>query len=536
MIRIQQIRLPVEHTEEQLLQAVKKALSLRHTSPQIEERLHQYVIVRQSIDARDKGNLRYIYTIDVPLPEENRILRECRNKNITIASRQKYQAPTGKPEQLPPIIVGTGPAGLFCGLLLARAGWKPVLIERGQAIEDRVKTVEEFWKTGILKEDSNVQFGEGGAGTFSDGKLNTGVKDKRGRNRFVLETFVEYGAPEEILYQNKPHIGTDRLRSIIPNMRQAILNAGGQIRFETKLTDLMIEKGRIVGIEVNGRERLPCRKLILALGHSARDTFSMLYHKGIPMSRKPFAIGLRAEHPAAMIHQAQYGTGMAAKLLPPADYKLVHHCKNGRGVYSFCMCPGGFVVNASSEQGYLAVNGMSNYGRNAPNSNSAIVVTVGPDDFPGSDPLAGMEFQRYWEERAYQAGNGQIPIQLLEDMKMHRPSKGLGEILPCCKGAYTLTDLHGCLPKAVMEGILEGMAAFGRKIEGFDRPDTLLSGVETRTSSPVRILRKENLQCSIDGVYPCGEGAGYAGGITSAAMDGIRAAEAVMAGEERRGQ
>lgn len=528
MIRIQQLKISVGHTKEQLMDAIKKSLKWKQPSIELEKKLLEYRIVKQSIDAREKNNLRYIYTVDVSLPQEEKIVRRSKNKNVSIVTEKNYHLPHGKEMEQPPVIVGTGPAGLFCGLLLARSGCHPILIERGEPVENRVRSIEQFWKTNVLQEDSNVQFGEGGAGTFSDGKLNTGVKDKFGRNRFVLETFVEYGAPPEILYQNKPHIGTDKLREVIRNMRQAIVDLGGQVRFETKLTDIFIEKGTVTGIEVNGQEHIRCNRVVLALGHSARDTFFMLYQKGIAMIQKSFAIGLRVEHPAAMIHSAQYGMSKEAGLLPTADYKLVHHSRSGRGVYSFCMCPGGFVVNASSEKGRLVVNGMSNYRRDEINSNSAIVVTIDPKDFQDTHPLAGIGFQRLWEEKAYEAGRGNIPVQLLEDLRNNRESRQLGDVVPNCKGNYILTDLHGCLPEEVLNDILEGMEAFGKKIKGFDRPDAIFSGVETRTSSPVRMPRDEKFQCNIQGIYPCGEGAGYAGGITSAAIDGIKVAEAII--------
>lgn len=528
MIRIQQLKVPVGDGREQLLQKIKKALLLKHVSIDIEKALSQFCIVKQSIDARDKSNLYYIYTVDVSLPNEASIVNRTKNKNVSIVSERPYHFRKGKPKEQPPVVVGTGPAGLFCGLMLARSGYQPILIERGEPVEQRVKSIEHFWETNILQENSNVQFGEGGAGTFSDGKLNTGVKDKFGRNRFVLETFVEYGAPQEILYRNKPHIGTDHLRHVIQNIRQAIIDLGGQVRFGTMLTDIHIENNQLVSIEVNNSEVIVCDQLVLALGHSARDTFSMLYSKGIDMSQKSFAIGIRVEHPATMIHESQYGNSKQAYLLPAADYKLTHRCKNGRGVYSFCMCPGGFVVNASSEEGRLVVNGMSNYSRDEHNSNSAIVVTVNPEDFMSEHPLAGIEFQRKWEEKAYIAGNGKIPVQLLEDLLHHRISKQLGDIMPNTKGAYHLTTLHDCLPKQVLDSIQEGLMAFGKIIHGFDRPDTICIGVETRTSSPIRMTRLENFQCNINGIYPCGEGAGYAGGIVSAAIDGIKVAESMV--------
>ncbi len=536
MIRIRDIKLPVGHTEEELIRAI--AAALKKNQKDVPDGIKgRYRIAKKSVDARDKEKLRMVYTIDLTVPDEERLARASRNPAVSIETECRYCLPEKNHTEEAngrPVIVGTGPAGLFCGLLLARCGYAPVLIERGEPVEQRIRRIEDFWAGNRLDEDSNVQFGEGGAGTFSDGKLNTGVKDRMGRNRFVLETFVEYGAPSEILYLNKPHIGTDNLRHIIRNMRRAIEEMGGEVRFGTKLTDLFLENGAVAGIEVNGAEAIACRQLVLAPGHSARDTFSMLYRKGLRMEQKPFAVGLRVEHPAEMIRDAQYGRSEAAAKLPPADYKLTYRAGDGRGVYSFCMCPGGFVVNASSEQGRLAVNGMSDYDRSERNSNSAIVVSVGPDDFESAHPLAGVAFQRRWEENAYQAGRGMIPVQLLEDLRLGRESRRIGDILPNCRGQYQLADLSDCLPRYVLRDFLDGMNAFGKKIRGFDRPDTVLCGVETRTSSPVRIVRGEEFQSNIAGIYPCGEGAGYAGGITSAAIDGIRVAEAVMETEKRK--
>lgn len=423
------------------------------------------------------------------------------------------------------MVVGTGPAGLFAAWLLAKHGYQPLVIERGYEVSKRIQAVEHFWKTNELDSVSNVQFGEGGAGTFSDGKLNTMVKDMANRYRLVMETFVNHGAPSEILYLNKPHIGTDKLRTVVESMRKEIILLGGEVRFGTQLTDLKIEDGQLKAIELNHREIIPCRLLIPAIGHSARDTFEMFLKRGLNLSPKPFAIGVRIEHKQSMISRAQYGKEYIH--LPAADYKLTHQTTKGRGVYSFCMCPGGFVVNASSEKGYLAVNGMSNYGRDEENANSAIVVTVQPEDFGATHPLSGIEFQRKWEKAAFKAGGGLIPVQLFGDLLRGRDSVTIGGIKPNLKGGYRLSNLTGCLPNEVLEALKEGILAFDRKIKGFADEEAILSGVESRTSSPVRIHRDDAFESNIKGIYPCGEGAGYAGGITSAAIDGIKVFEAI---------
>ena len=428
-----------------------------------------------------------------------------------------------------PVIIGAGPAGLFCAYFLAIHGIAPIILERGEPIEQRVLQVEQFWQEGTLNPESNVQFGEGGAGTFSDGKLNTMVKDPSGRIQKVLEIFVEHGAPKEILYWNKPHIGTDNLRHIIVSMRKHMESLGAEFRFSSKVTDVLLkEDGTLQGVEINHSEQLPCEVVVAAIGHSARDTFEMLSKKPLSMEQKAFAIGVRIEHPQEMIGYSQYSNAFLD--LPPADYKLTHQTDSGRGVYSFCMCPGGFVVNASSELGRTVVNGMSNHDRGEKNANSALIVTVTPEDFAkeGFDgPLAGVQFQRKWEEATYQEGRGKIPIQLFGDLLRGQKSDTIGEIIPNTKGTYVLADLRNCLPDYIIESLKEGILAFDKKIAGFAREDAVLLGVETRTSSPVRIVRSEHLQSAITGFYPCGEGAGYAGGIMSAAVDGIKVFEAI---------
>lgn len=526
MIQISQLKLKLNHTQEDLTKAVQKAL--KFSNP-----VTNYTIVKKSVDARKKDDIKIIYAVKIKLEQEEKLVKRANSVNIILVNDKTYKFPvTGRRELVhSPIIVGCGPAGLFCGLMLAKAGYKPIILEQGEDVDTRVKDIDKFWETNELKPFSNVQFGEGGAGTFSDGKLNTLVKDKFGRNKEVLKTFVDYGAPEEILYINKPHIGTDVLRTVVKNMRNAIISYGGEVRFQTKVTDLVVENGTVKGVVTQKEETITCDHLILAVGHSARDTFALLYEKQLTMESKAFAIGVRIEHPAHMINQSQYGMDYDSDLLPTADYKLAHQAANGRSVYSFCMCPGGYVVNSSSEPGRVVVNGMSNYKRDADNSNSAIIVNVTPADFKGDSPLAGVEFQRHWEEMTYKVGgnNGNVPIQLFKDFKNNETSTQLGKIIPSLKGNYSLANLNECLPSYVIDAIIDGVLQFEHKIKGFAQDDSILSGIESRTSSPLRIVRDEQFESNIKGIYPCGEGAGYAGGITSAAMDGIKTAEAIAA-------
>ena len=519
MIRITQLKLPVDHRQEQLRKKIARILKCG-------EDTFSYEIVRQSLDARHKDDKKFVYTVDVSTPAEKKLLRKNRDKNVTFFEKKEYCFPKSGEEILknPPVVVGSGPAGLFCAWYLARAGYRPLVLERGQEAQKRKETVDRFWKDGILDPESNVQFGEGGAGTFSDGKLNTLVKDPNGRNHEVLKRFVEAGAPQEIVYQQKPHLGTDVLIGIVETMRHQIEEMGGAFRFESKVTDLCMEKGRLCAVEINDKEKIPAEVCVLALGHSARDTFSMLHRRGIFMQPKSFAVGLRMEHPQKMINMDLYGEE-ENKVLGAASYKVTYTCENGRGIYSFCMCPGGYVVNASSEAGMLAVNGMSYQARDSQNANSALIVTVSPEDFPEEGALGGIAFQRNLEKSAWELGKGRIPVQLFGDFKEHRKSMEFGEVMPQMKGAYVLADVRSILPKVIGDSIEEGVTAFGRKIKGFDRPDALLSGIESRTSSPVRIVRDKQGCANIEGIYPCGEGAGYAGGITSAAMDGIKIAE-----------
>ncbi|MBB5263648.1 hypothetical protein HNP82_000746 [Catenibacillus scindens] len=527
MIRISQIKTDYRSDTSGLLKAAAKKLRI---SP---GQILSMKIVRKSLDAR-KGQIHNVYTVDVAVDKEPLLLKKfSQNGTISKAADVVYRFPKWGKETLfhPPVIVGSGPAGLFCGLMLARHGYRPVILERGSDVHTRSRKVNAFWEKGILDPQCNVQFGEGGAGTFSDGKLNTLVKDKYGRNRLVLEIFHEAGAPEEILYLNKPHLGTDVLINIVEHMRNEIISLGGKVYFDSQVTDIYIEDSHIKAVEINGSRQIPAQCLVLAIGHSARDTFSMLLDKQINMSAKAFAVGLRIEHPQSMIDQAQYGRGQD-QWLKAADYKLTHTCVNGRSVYTFCMCPGGYVVNASSEPQSTAVNGMSYSGRGSANANSAVIVTVTPEDFKGEGPLSGVEFARKLEQAAYAqakkaGGEGLVPVQQFGDFCDGIPSTEYGQVRPVHKGGCVLTDLSRCLPDFICESLKEGIHAFGEKIPGFDRQDALLSGVESRTSSPVRIERDESFESSLPGIYPCGEGAGYAGGITSAAMDGIKVAEAI---------
>ena len=534
MLRIHQLKAGAQLGNEGLKE--RAARFLRIPANEIRE-IH---IVRRSVDARKKPEIFYNYTLDVKVRHEEKILGRFRGREnqVSPAETVPYVFPkTGEREQEdPPVIVGMGPAGLFCGYFLALHGYRPILLERGRAVEERQKDVERFWETGILDPDSNVQFGEGGAGAFSDGKLNTLVRDRDGRNGVVLKTLAGFGAGESICYEAKPHIGTDVLCQVVRNMRREIIELGGQVRFSSCVTELLTENGEVSGVVVNGSERIPCRQVVLACGHSARDTFYMLEKKGVPMEAKAFAVGLRVEHLQSRINLCQYGREDPGPF-GAASYKVTARASNGRSVYSFCMCPGGYVVNASSEPGRTAVNGMSYSGRKGKNANSAVIVSVTPEDFGSDSPLSGIEFQRRLEEKAYELGRGKIPVQRYGEFR-EKVTQASGDrkdrteeiLLPQMKGEYVWADLSRLLPPSCSEAFVEGMTEFGRQIRGFDSPDTVLSGVESRTSSPVRILRDKSLQSEVRGLYPCGEGAGYAGGITSAAMDGLRIAEAI-AGE-----
>ncbi len=523
MIRIQQLKLPISCSNDDILGKIAKTLRLQKSE------IKSFSIVRRSIDARKKDNIQYIYIVDAEVKNEKQVLKKCASKDIFAAPDQRYVIPTRGENILKnrPVIIGAGPAGLFSAYLLAKEGYAPLVIERGECVENRSKIVEEFWNGGTLNLNTNVQFGEGGAGTFSDGKLNTMVKDPYNRIRTVLETFVEFGASEEILYVNKPHIGTDVLKTVVVNMRKAIIDMGGEFRFNTTVTDFVIENNTIRAVNLNNGEQIDAETVILAIGHSARDTFKKLKELNVDISPKPFAVGVRVEHPQELINKSQYGDKFMHRL-PAADYKLTAQTSNGRGVYSFCMCPGGYVVNASSEEGMLAVNGMSYNARAGLNANSAIIVTVRPEDFGSSDVLAGIEYQRKLEKAAFNAGRGSIPVQLFGDFKNNTLTKDIGDVVPQTKGSSSFANLNEVLPEYICESLKEGIESFGQKIEGYSRYDAVLLGVESRTSSPVRINRDEHFESNIKGLFPCGEGAGYAGGITSAAVDGLKNAEEII--------
>ena len=522
MIRVRQIKVEVtSNNEENLKKEIAKKIKVDLNN------IKDYEIKKQSLDARNKNEIFYVYEVDVNLDNEKEVLKKNHNQDIFISPNEEYIFTISGTQKLKnrPIIVGSGPAGLFTAYLLAENGYKPIIIERGEKLEDRINTVNAFWKTGKLNTESNVQFGEGGAGTFSDGKLNTLVNDTNYRGKKVFETFVECGAPVEILYSYKPHIGTDILTEVVKNMRNKIISLGGDFLYNTCLTDLRIENNILKEIEVNHNNKIPCECLILAIGHSSRDTFKMLFNKNIDMEAKPFAIGVRVQHSQDMINKSQYGEKYK-NLLGSASYKLTYKASNDRGVYSFCMCPGGYVVNASSEENKLAINGMSYHKRDSKNANSAIIVTIFPRDF-GEHPLDGIEYQRNLEEKAYQLGSGNIPVQLLKDFINNKNSTSFGKVEPIFKGNYKFSNLNELLPNEISNSLKESFPYFGKKIKGFDDGDTILAGIESRTSSPVRIKRNEKLESNIKGIYPCGEGAGYAGGITSASMDGIKIAEEI---------
>lgn len=495
-----------------------------------EKELKHFKISKKSVDARKKDDICLVYSVDADVNNESCLLRRTGTGIVPLPPDMPYEILQHGNERLTerPVIVGMGPAGLFAGLMLSRHGYRPVLVDRGEDVDSRVEKINRFWNEGVLDPESNVQFGEGGAGTFSDGKLTTLINDRR--CAVVLEEFVKAGAPGEILYHYRPHIGTDLLRNIVKNIRNEIVANGGEVRFKTKLTDIIVEDGKITALKLNDSEVLRCSAVLLALGHSARDTFEMLKRRGVYIIPKPFSIGVRIEHPQVLINYAQFGDSAGHPMLGAADYKLVYHSKNGRSAYTFCMCPGGYVVAAASEYNRVVTNGMSEYKRDGANANSALLVGVAPSDFMSDDPLAGVEFQRKWEELAFKLGGGNYmaPAQMIEDFLNDRKSTCLGGVKPTYRPGVALAELRECLPGYVVETMKEAILHFDKKLKGFALPDGILTGVETRSSSPVRIVRDENFTANIGGIYPAGEGAGYAGGIMSSAVDGIRAAEKIM--------
>lgn len=518
MLRLQDIKISIKELltdpskERKLLREKLLKQGIKATD------LVDFVLVKKSLDAR-KEIPYYLYTLDVEVNHEKNYLKKRRFKEAP--SMEPIQVPTA--ESSPRVsVVGTGPAGLFCALMLARAGLKPLVFERGQCVEEREKSIQAFWEKGILNPQSNVQFGEGGAGTFSDGKLNSQIKDPLTRE--VLRTFADHGAPEEITYVNKPHVGTDILRDVVVSMREELLSLGAEIYFDHTLEDIGVKDDRLISITVQGRV-IPVDALFLAVGHSARDTFEMLYDKGLSMVAKPFSVGLRIEHRQSMINRSQYGTNDYDDLLGSADYKLSYRSTSGRGVYSFCMCPGGHVVASASEEKSIVTNGMSYHARDHENANAALLVSVNPEDFGSDHPLAGIEFQRALEQRAYAlTGSACAPAQKVGDFLQGTLSSSLGEVQPTYLPGIDFKDLNELLPPFVTEALKEALPFFGKKIKGFDHPEALLTAPESRSSSPLRILRGEDYQSSIKGLFPLGEGAGYAGGITSSAVDGIKVA------------
>jgi uncharacterized FAD-dependent dehydrogenase len=526
MLRLTEVKLSLNHPDDDLKTALLKRLGISA------DELIGYTIFRRSYDARKPSAIVFTYTLDIEVKNEAALLQRLQgDKHISLTPDTSYHFVAHAPAKLAsrPIVIGTGPCGIFAALILAQMGFCPIVLERGKAVRERTKDTFGLWRQGKLNPESNVQFGEGGAGTFSDGKLHSQIKDHKHYGRKVLMEFVRAGAPEEILYVSKPHIGTFRLVGMVEEMRASIEALGGEIRFQSKVEDIVIDNGQVRGVVLSSGEFIASDHVVLAVGHSARDTFNMLYQRGVYMEAKPFSIGFRIEHPQPLIDRCRFGKNAGNPLLGAADYKLVHHCDNGRSVYSFCMCPGGTVVAAASEEGRVVTNGMSQYSRNERNANSGIVVGITPADYPGN-PLAGIELQRYWEARAFELGgsNYHAPAQKVGDFLASRPSTTLGSVVPSYAPGVHLCDLSTSLPDYAITAIREAIPAFDKQLKGFAMFDAVLTGVETRTSSPVRIKRREDFQSlNISGLYPAGEGAGYAGGILSAAVDGIQVAEAV---------
>lgn len=534
MLRIEEIKIPVSQKEINLRQIIAEILSIST------QQISSFELYKKAIDSRNKSRLLWIYTVDIVLNQEDNFLKTFINSKDKIIQSKitthrirkiepfHFEIKRCKNSEIRPLVVGSGPCGLFAGLILAEAGLNPVIIERGKCTDERIKDVDLLFSKGVLNTESNVQFGEGGAGTFSDGKLNTLVNNPK--THFILKTFVEAGAPPEILYDAKPHIGTDYLRKVVVNIRKKIEELGGEFRFETKLTNIVINNQQLHSVYINEKEETNFTDVILAVGHSARDTFYMLYDNNFQLQQKPFSIGVRIEHPTSLINKSQYGTSPESKLLPTAKYKLATHLKNGRGVYTFCMCPGGYVVAATSENNTIVTNGMSYFSQAGTNSNSALLVSVNPSDFESSHPLSGIDFQRKWEQKAFVLGGGGYiaPAQLVGDFLKNSPSKHFGTVKPTHQPGVKLCNIADCLPKFVIESLRMGLLDLDKKLHGFANPDALLTAPETRSSSPVRILRDDHCETSMKHIYSAGEGAGYAGGIVSSALDGIRVAESLI--------
>jgi uncharacterized protein len=533
MIRITELRLPIEHAPEELEAAILKRLGISSKD------LVDFIVFKRSYDARKNIALAFIYTVDVSVKNEEAVLAQFRHdQHVRPSPDTSYHFVAQASHQLDgplkerPVVIGFGPCGIFAALVLAQMGFKPIVLERGKQVRERTQDTWGLWRKNVLNPESNVQFGEGGAGTFSDGKLYSQIKDPKFYGRKVIQEFIKAGAPEEIAYVAKPHIGTFRLVGVVEKMRQEIISLGGEVRFQQKVTGFEIQDGEIAGIHLESGEKLAARHVIIALGHSARDTFKALHEAGVYIEPKPFSVGFRIEHPQSLIDRARLGPHAGNPLIGAADYKLVHHAKNGRAVYSFCMCPGGTVVAATSEENRVVTNGMSQYSRNERNANAGIVVNVDPEDYGGSaeNPLAGIDFQRALESKAFELGgrNYEAPGQLVGDFIAGQTSTEFGKVIPSYKPGVHLTDLAQALPDFVIEAMREALPAFEKKIKGFAMHDAVLTGVETRTSSPLRIARGNNYQSlNVKGLYPAGEGAGYAGGILSAGVDGIKVAEAL---------
>ncbi|QYD68245.1 NAD(P)/FAD-dependent oxidoreductase [Paraburkholderia edwinii] len=530
MLRLSEVKLPLDHAPSDLETAIRARLADLGVTA---NGLVRYTVFRRAHDARKRSDIRLTYIVDVEVKDEATVRTRLAGKphcGLTPDMTYRFVAKAAAHTvALRPVVIGMGPCGLFAGLILAQMGFQPIIIERGKAVRERTKDTFGLWRKAVLNPESNVQFGEGGAGTFSDGKLYSQIKDPNHYGRKVLDEFVKAGAPENILYLSRPHIGTFRLVSMVEKMRATIQALGGEVRFQTRADDIEIDQGKVRSLKLSNGEALRCDHVVLAVGHSARDTFQMLHDRGVYMEAKPFSLGFRIEHPQGLIDRSRFGKFAGHKQLGAADYKVVHHCRNGRSVYSFCMCPGGTVVAATSEPGRVVTNGMSQYSRAERNANAGIVVGITPEDYPGG-PLAGVAFQRKWEERAFELGGGdyRAPGQLVGDFIAGRPSTSLGSVVPSFKPGVRPTDLRSALPDYVIEAIREALPQIDKRIAGFAMHDAVLTGVETRTSSPVRIRRRDDYQSiNVDGLYPAGEGAGYAGGIYSAAIDGIEVAQAL---------